>query len=141
MSDLEKIERFIAKHHLLTLATCSDTVPWCSSAFYAYDAKTKNFIIASDEKTRHIQNALENPKVAANIHLETKEVGKIQGLQIEGSLQQCDQKGLCNLYFKAFPFAKAMRPTLWLLRPTLMKLTDNRLGFGVKLTWKRDSSR
>ena len=135
MSDIERIERFIARHHLLTLATCNDAKPFCCSSFYAYDTKTKSFIIAGDEKTTHIQNALANPNVAANIHLETKEVGKIEGVQIEGKLVRCEEKELQRLYFKTFPYALAMRPTLWQLQPSRFKLTDNRLGFGKKITY------
>ena len=135
MTDLEHIERFIAKHHLLTLATCKENQPFCCSSFYAYDKETKSFIIAGDEKTTHIQNIMTNKKVAANIHLETKEIGKIEGLQIEGTLTRCEDKRLQKLYFKAFPYALAMQPTLWQLRPTRFKLTDNRLGFGKKVTY------
>ena len=136
MSDLEQIERFIAKHHLLTLATCNDTKPFCCSSFYTYDKKTKSFIIAADKKTTHIKNVLANPNVAANIHLETKEIGKIEGLQIEGTLQLCEKKELQQLYFKAFPYALAMRPTLWQLQPSRFKLTDNKLGFGKKIIFE-----
>ena len=136
MSDLEHIERFIAKHHLLTLATCKEAQPFCCSSFYAYDSQTKSFIIAGDEKTTHIQNIMTNPKVAANIHLETKEIGKIEGLQIEGILQRCKEQRLQKLYFKTFPYAVAMRPTLWQLRPSRFKLTDNKLGFGKKIIFE-----
>ena len=136
MTDLEYIERFIAKHHLLTLATCHDSTPFCCSSFYAYDTQTKSFIIAGDEKTTHIQNIMTNPKVAANIHLETKEIGKIEGLQIEGILQRCEEQRLQKLYLKTFPYAVAMRPTLWQLRPSRFKLTDNRLGFGKKIIFE-----
>ncbi len=134
MSDLEYIERFIAKHHLLTLATCKDDKPFCCSSFYAYDTQTKSFIIAGDDKTTHIQNVLANPKVAANIHLETTEIGKIEGLQIEGYMYRCNDISLKKLYFKTFPYALAMNPTLWKLMPTHFKLTDNKLGFGKKIT-------
>ena len=139
MSDLERIERFITKHHLLTLATCKNGHPHCCSSFYAYDTATKSFIIAGDEKTTHIQNALTNPHVAANIHLETTEIGKIEGLQIEGILRQCDDEKLKKLYFQSFPYARAMRPTLWQLRPNRFKLTDNRLGFGKKIIVEADT--
>ena len=39
-------------------------------------------------------------------------------------------------YYARFPYAKIMRPTLWRLEPSWMKLTDNRLGFGKKLVWQ-----
>jgi len=136
MSDIEKIEHFIAKHHLLTLATCNEDKPFCCSSFYAYDTMSKSFIIAGDEKTTHIQNALDNPQIAANIHLETKEIGKIEGLQIEGTLTRCEAKKLQKLYFQAFPYALAMRPTLWQIKPTRFKYTDNKLGFGKKIIYE-----
>ena len=133
MNDLEYIERFIAKHHLLSLATCKEGRVYCCSSFYAYDKDTKSFIIAGDEKTTHIQNALANPNVAANIHLETTEVGKIEGLQIEGKLRKCSDEKQQRHYFKTFPYALAMQPTLWQLQPSRFKLTDNKLGFGKKI--------
>ncbi len=133
MKDLERIEAFIAKHHLLTLATCDNDAPYCSSAFYAYDSDSKTFVIAGDTKTTHIQNALANQKVAANIHLETKEIGKIEGLQIQGTLHRCEDENRKKLYFKTFPYALALHPTLWELHVRRFKLTDNKLGFGKKI--------
>lgn len=133
MNNIEYIEKFIAKHHLLTLATCNKDAVYCSSAFYVYDADLQSFIIASDTHTTHIQNALQNDKVAANIHLETKEIGKIEGLQIEGTLHRCDSASSKKLYFKRFPYAKALAPTLWELKVRRFKLTDNKLGFGKKI--------
>ncbi len=39
-------------------------------------------------------------------------------------------------YLKRFPYAVAAPDLpLWILRPYRMKLTDNTLGFGKKLTW------
>ena len=133
MSELEKIERFIKEHHVFTLATAVENTPWCCSVFYAYDTHTHIFVFASDTKTKHIQHIMINPNVAAAIHLRTKTVGKIQGLQIAGVAESCKEERLKKLYFDTFPYASAMRPQLWLLKPTLFKYTDNRLGFGKKL--------
>jgi uncharacterized protein YhbP (UPF0306 family) len=130
-----KIITFIGEHHVLNLATCKDSVPYCANCFYAFDAENFRFIIASDTKTNHIRFALQNPYIAGTIYLETKEVGKIQGLQFTGQLKSptAEEK---KLYFKTYPFALAMMPKLWSLHIEYIKFTDNRLGFGGKIEHK-----
>ena len=136
--DLEKIEAFIADHHVLSLATMGEELSVCS-LFYAYDRHINSFIVASSEDTLHIQNIQKNSKIAGNILLETKEVGKIQGLQFCGVFQALQDAKLKRLYFKSFPYALALAPKLWQIHVNFFKLTDNRLGFGKKLIWQ-DSS-
>ncbi|MEO1937420.1 MAG: pyridoxamine 5'-phosphate oxidase family protein [Sulfurimonas sp.] len=136
---LQKIEAFIDEHHVLTLATAVENDVSACSLFYAYDMEHKSFIVASSEDTEHIQNILKNPKVAGNILLETKEVGKIQGLQFKGELCQLREHRQKLLYFKTFPYALALAPALWEIKVDSFKLTDNRLGFGKKLTWQLPS--
>ncbi len=135
---LEKIARFLAKHHLLSLATSADNVPQSASLFYAYDVQNVLFIVASDTKTEHIQNVMLNEKVSGTVALETDEVGKIEGIQFKAKMRMMtDQEGA--LYFKVFPFAKVMKPQLWAIELEQIKLTDNRLGFGKKLYWQREN--
>ncbi len=140
LKSLEKIELFLAKHHLLSLATSADNVPQSASLFYAYDAEKVAFVVASDTKTEHIQNVLRNDTVSGTVALETNEIGKIEGIQFRAKMQMITQKE-GSLYFKAFPFAKVMNPQLWLIRLEDIKLTDNRLGFGKKLYWQRADSK
>ena len=68
----EAIVTFLKKHHLLTLATSQENVPYCASCFYALDEQNGSFIHATDEKTRHGREALENVHVAGVVALETK---------------------------------------------------------------------
>ena len=42
-------------------------------------------------------------------------------------------------YLKRFPFALAVKPDLWILYIDYIKMTDNRLGFGRKLEWRREA--
>ncbi len=133
---LEKIESFMGKHHLLSLATLGERL-WCCSMFYAYDAQTVSFIVASDETTEHMNNVAQNLHIAGTVALETKTVGKIQGIQFTGVMERCPE-GLKKLYFEAFPYARVMNPTLWSIRLDEVKMTDNTLGFGKKITWKRE---
>ncbi|MDD5212718.1 MAG: hypothetical protein PHV62_09915 [Sulfuricurvum sp.] len=133
----EKIGKFIFKHHLLSLATMGESL-WCCSAFYAFDKETYTFIIASDEQTLHIQNTKIDKRVAGTIAQETKMVGKIQGIQFTGEIHAVEDERQRALYLKRFPYAAAMNPTLWKIALDTIKMTDNTLGFGKKLMWKRE---
>ncbi|MDD4854786.1 MAG: pyridoxamine 5'-phosphate oxidase family protein [Sulfuricurvum sp.] len=132
-----KIEAFIANHHLLSLATCADEL-WCCSLFYAYNPEEITFIVATDTQTLHGNNVLKNHTVAGTVALETKTIGKIQGIQFCGNMTLCEESK--GLYFAAFPFSRVMNPTLWEIRLDEIKMTDNTLGFGKKLLWKRSAS-
>jgi hypothetical protein len=133
----EKIGKFIAKHHLLSLATFGESL-WCCSAFYAFDADEAVFIIASDEQTAHIQNTKMNRRVAGIIAQETKIVGKIQGIQFAGEIRLGENDDERALYIRKFPYALAMNPMLWKIELETIKMTDNTLGFGKKLIWNRE---
>lgn len=137
----QRILDFIGEHHVLTVAcTAHDGEPWCANAFYVFDPQEEGFIITSEEKTRHAQMFLDNPRVAGTVVLETEEVGKIRGLQFSGTVRRCDG-GLfdrCRLrYLKRFPYAVFKGGEVWLISLDRLKYTDNRLGFGKKLLWKR----
>ncbi|MDX1315515.1 MAG: hypothetical protein R3356_08440, partial [Eudoraea sp.] len=66
-------------------------------------------------------------------------VGKIQGIQFEGEAYRPDEKlhkKARKAYLKRFPVAALMNTSLWVVKLNHIKLTDNRLGFGKKLTWR-----
>ena len=138
-NDLEKITAFIEQHHVLSLATTLDNLPSVCSAFYIYDAQSHSFVIASSEETLHIKQVKVNKNVAGNILLETKEIGKIQGLQFFAKMQTLEDERLKKSYFKRFPYALALLPKLWQIEVSRFKLTDNRLGFGKKIIYEYTS--
>lgn len=136
----DRIVKFIRKHHVLTLATCSENKPWCCNCFYAYNEELNFFVFTSDFETRHIKEAVENINVAGSIVLETSIVGKIQGVQFSGQmyLPENEKADLAaKTYYSRFPFAVAMKTVFWVLEPGFIKFTDNRLGFGKKLIWSK----
>lgn len=141
MEALGHIAKFIKRHHVLTLATVSaNGEPYCSNAFYAYDAVRNVLIFTSDDSTRHAAEMRASAAVAASIVLETRIVGRIQGVQICGYAVEGDDIDR-KVYLKRFPYAAAMgTATIWRIEPDFIKLTDNTLGFGKKLIWKRDST-
>ncbi len=136
----QRILDFINEHHVLTLATSNDNIPYCANCFYAYLEDENAFVFTSDNDTKHIKDALEQKKVAGSVVLETKTVGKIQGIQFTGILEKTD-KSLNNKfakkYMKTYPYAVLMKTTLWVLHIDFIKMTDNRLGFGKKLIWEK----
>lgn len=132
-----RIGKFIAKHHVLTLATATaDGEPYCCNVFYAYDKTSGAFIFTSDNTTHHAAMMLQNSRVAASVVLETRIVGRVQGLQITGQVGRATDSDK-TLYLKRFPYAVVADLTLWRLEADMMKLTDNTLGFGKKLIWHR----
>ncbi len=136
----KRIVDFINEHHVLTLATCIENQPWCANCFYVYLEDENCFIFTSDDETRHVKEVVVNAKVAASVVLETDVVGKIQGIQLTGTmLRPEDDLGskVKMAYLKKFPFAALMKTSLWILKPDFIKMTDNRLGFGKKLIWER----
>lgn len=134
----ERFAKFIAKHHVLTLATVnSEGKPYIANCFYAYDKRRNRFVFTSDLTTRHGQEMAENRRVALSVVLETRVVGRVQGLQVEGIAEQGDEEAK-RTYIKRFPYAAVAPLTLWMVEPTMLKLTDNTLGFGTKLIWQSE---
>lgn len=144
MSHPEKrVVEFIKEHHVLTLATSNNNRPYCANCFYAYLEEENAFVFTSDIDTKHIKDALEQNYVGGSVVLETKTVGKIQGIQFNGMLSQPESellKKAKKLYLKKFPYAVLMKTTLWVLKLDFIKMTDNRLGFGKKLIWKKSDN-
>ncbi len=134
--NLKKVISFLEKHHVLSLATYGEDGLSVCNLFYVFDEQTVSFVIASSDKTLHVQNILKDNSIAGSVVLETKEIGKIQGLQFKGSFESLKDKNLKKLYFKNFPYALALNPTLWQIKVEYFKLTDNRLGFGKKIIWQ-----
>lgn len=137
----KRIIEFINEHHVLTIATSIDNKPYCANCFYVYSEKDNKLIFTSDIDTKHGSDFLINPYVAGSIVLETKTIGKIQGIQFNGIIQKLKDKELKEakkLYLNNFPYAVIMKTTLWAVELDFIKMTHNILGFGKKLIWQKD---
>jgi len=138
-NDLKKIEIFLAKHHVMSLATSDGKNLSACSLFYVFDIGTRSFVVASSDDTLHIKNTSKDPQVAGTVVLETKSVGRIEGIQFRGEFYFLESDELKKLYFRKFPYALAMNPKLWQIKVNYFKLTDNTLGFGKKIIWQNSS--
>jgi uncharacterized protein YhbP (UPF0306 family) len=136
----KKIIEFINEHHVLTLAVSNNNIPYCANCFYSFVESERMLVFTSDENTRHIKDAINNKTVGGSIVLETKAVGKIQGIQFNGVLKELDGETLKKAkksYLKRFPYAVLKQTKLWAVELQYIKMTDNRLGFGKKLIWAK----
>ena len=135
----KRIVDFINEHHVLTLATVVENNPWCANCFYIYLEDENCLVFTSDDKTKHVQDVNANPNVGGSVVLETKTVGKIQGIQFRGTMERpakAIENKVKKAYLKKFPYAVLMKTSLWVLKLNYIKMTDNRLGFGKKLIWE-----
>lgn len=137
--NLSKIDSFLSRHHVLNLCTSDGVELSACSLFYAFDKTKTSFVVASNDTTTHIKNISKNPFVAGTVVLETKIIGKIEGVQFKGEFLPLEDEALKKLYFKKFPYALTMNSILWQIKVSYFKLTDNTLGFGKKVIWT-DSS-
>lgn len=133
--DLENINDFLQEHHVLSLATYGNFELSSCCLFYKFIKEELCFVVASSEDTLHIQNIQKNPNVSGTIVLETKTIGKIQGVQFKGIFSKLEDEKLKKEYFKAFQYALVMKPVLWKVEVSYFKMTDNALGFGKKIIW------
>ena len=139
----DKMIDFIKKHHVLTLATSNNNLPYCANCFYIFLEDENTFVFTSDNETKHIQDVFKQPKVAGSVVLETSIIGKIQGIQFTGTLISPEKKLKRKAklkYLIKYPFAQLMKTTLWVLKLDFVKMTDNRLGFGKKLIWENKTN-
>jgi len=137
----KRIMAFILKHHVFTLATSNENKPYTCSCFYVYLVKENLFVFTSDHTTKHIGDVVNNKHVAGAVALETSMIGKIQGIQFTGIISELDGEILkiaTSAYLKKFPIAHLKDLLLWGVEPDFIKMTDNRLGFGKKLIWRKD---
>jgi uncharacterized protein len=141
----ERMVAFIKEHHVMTLATTGvEQHPWCASCFYVYLPDSNRFVFTTDDETRHGREMHLNPTVAACIALQTHITGKIRGVQITGQAGKVTGKEYFRAslaFLRRFPIAALKKTTLWYLEPDHIKMTDNRLGFGVKLLWDKPGNR
>lgn len=132
------IEKFLRRHHLLSLAVQDTSGIWCANLFYVYN--DCELIFFSSPATRHIKSAQANSHVACTIATSNKIVAKLRGVQIEGILKPAPKAVYRPIFLKKFPAAAFWDEELWVVEITTVKYTDNTLGFGKKLYWDRNSS-
>src|SRR5512138_1009954 len=102
----EKIKKFFRKHHVLTIATTVNNEPWCANCFYVYLEEENALVFTTSSDTRHGKEFAQNPVVAGSVVLETMVIGKIRGIQFQGTVSVPEGEILSRAkwaYLKRFP--------------------------------------
>lgn len=138
-----RIIRFIKKHHIFTLATSADNIPYTCTCFYVYLENDNRIVFTSEYETRHTRELTVQPLVSGAIALETMIIGRIQGIQFTGrsfELKGSDYEQALKAYLFKFPVAAFKELLLWGIDLDYIKMTHNQLGFGKKLIWKNEAT-
>jgi len=143
----ERIEAFLAAHHVLSLATCGPAGAHAANLFYACDGFAPVWV--SDVDARHSREIEADPRVTATIAQQYTDFASIQGLQIAGVARKVAEKDrgpYLTLLEARYPFLKRLasapmelrkayaRVVVYRIEPIRIVLIDNTIGFGHKET-------
>ena len=133
------IDEFLLRHHVMSLAMTEGEAPWAASVFYVFDIAGRRLIFFTSPATRHGSMLVRNARAAGTIAGQQRDIATLCGLQFEGTAAMLDEPHTREaeaLFAAAFPGVSAHGTPLWALSPTMLKLTNNALGFGFKEIWK-----
>jgi hypothetical protein len=132
----------------VSLATQGPDGLWATTVFYANLDFTLYYL--SEPKTRHVQNILANPSIAATINEDYRDWTQIKGIQMEATCAEVSGKRelarALATYLKKYPFVaqflspgqlltgmkvagRALDVRLYRITPTRLLYLDNQRGF------------
>ncbi|WP_086247056.1 hypothetical protein [Campylobacter vicugnae] len=133
----EKIVKFIKSQHILTLGVNGENGAYLCSCFYVF-IEPNLIIVAFGDESYHAKVVQDDNRVFINIALQTKILGKIQGLQASAIISKSQALEHKDAYISRFAYARLMRLNIYTIRLKWLKFTDNTLGFGKKIELNLD---
>lgn len=144
----QRIDAFLAAHHVVSLATLGASGPHATSLFYACDGLA--LVWLSEPDTRHSLEIEADPRVAATVAPDYSDFVAIKGMQIAGTARRITavderMRHLAQLEAR-YPFLGQMaagppelrqayaRTAVYRLQPAHIVLIDNSKGFSHKET-------
>jgi uncharacterized protein YhbP (UPF0306 family) len=139
---LRRVQDYLDRHNVMTLATHGPGGPWAAAVFYARDGLRLYFV--SSPGSRHAQDLAASPRAGAAIHEDYRGWTEIQGVQLEGRVAPVADPELSRvraIYAAKFPFAgkagevpaallAALARVRWyVLEPEALHFLDNSRGF------------
>jgi uncharacterized protein len=139
----QRVQAYLAAHHVMTLATNGDEGLWAAAVFYVHEGWALYFLSAPT--SRHCRNIAQNPRVSATIQEDYSDWREIKGVQLEGiatRLSGSEEQRVQNLYAAKFAFlgnladapaaiVKALAKVGWYkLAPERAYFVDNTVAFG-----------
>lgn len=138
----DRIVDFIEGQRVATICCVDEeNKPYCFSCFFAFDKEKHLLYFKSSANTYHGPLLEKLPHIAGTIQPDKLNPLAIKGIQFSGAILP-GSNDLCvdasTVYHKKYPFALAMPGDLWTVQLHHIKMTDNTLSFGKKITWKRE---
>ncbi|WP_052959994.1 hypothetical protein [Photobacterium kishitanii] len=99
-----------------------------------------SLFIMTNKDSHHTQLMIMNKNIAGTISPQPKNIIDIKGIQFKGKIEELTNKDaeIANtIYYNKFPEAKFISAPIWEIKLTMLKMTDNSLGFGKKLFWRQ----
>lgn len=138
----EPILKFMEKQTCATVCCVNEHKnPWCFSCYYAVDSKNELLLFKSSPGSFHVDILNNNPIVAGTILPDKLNKLIVKGLQFQGCILKKDDpltQHAMQIYLKRHPIAVAVSGEIYCIRLDEVKFTDNALGFGKKILWKRE---
>jgi len=145
------VNGFLSRNNVMTVCTAMDGIPWCASVYYVHQADTFYFFSSSD--SRHIRQAVTNPRASAGVSPDSDNWQSIQGVQMSGSISLVtsvsEKAAAVRAYLKKFPFVgdflmswklnghffskKLTKMDLYKFQADEVLFLDNRSGFGHRV--------
>ena len=140
-----RLREVLAETATLSLATVDDDGhPHAANVNFVADAEL-NLLFISDADSAHAHHVAARPRVAATAYPSFEAPDQIRGVQLRGECHAVSDDGFdtCWEQFVAkFPYAAAFEAVardqrFHRLRPTWLRLIDNRVHFGFKweMSW------
>lgn len=140
----DKIDKFIEQQTCANVCCVDDKGnPYCFSCFYSYDSNEALLYYKSSFDTQHSAILLKNSVVAGTILPDKLNLLQIKGIQFEGVVLSGNYsmtRRASAHYYEKHPVALGMPGEIWTIQINNIKFTDNTLGFGKKINWKRDET-
>ena len=114
--------------------------PYCINCFYCFIQESNVLVFKSSRGTAHDAYIRQSNPSAGTIIADQVDVTKLKGVQFTGKLleeQSIHGSGFGFSYLKRFPLSIAIPGYLWGIQLEYLKYTDNTLGFGNKIIWKK----
>lgn len=144
---LAEVHRFLDRHRVLTLAYCGPEGPAACAVWFAARADLELYFLSA-LSTHHGAALRDGGAVAFAVHKDEQDWRSIQGIQGRGwcsPVNTAEHAAAWQIYTARYPFvirqalnlqAALSRTTLWLVRPSWIRLVDNTRGFGFKQEWR-----
>ncbi len=145
------LEEFLALSTMALATVNSDGLPHAAPVYFVAawpgEAHSPKLYYFSQAGSRHSQDSIARPIIAAAIYPQVEDWQEIRGLQLRGKVRQVlrgdEWDHAWQAYRTKFPFVAALktvvaRNSFYVLEPVWVRLVDNRRAFGFKQEWSFD---